>query len=75
MKECGCYRCVLERNPLIVQMHVCPDCGNKRCPRATDHREHCTSSNEPGQPGSRYSSDCFLTRSSTHISTTGATND
>ena len=35
-------------------MIVCPTCGNKRCPRATDHRFTCTNSNEPGQPGSRY---------------------
>lgn len=35
-------------------MVVCPDCGNKRCPKATDHRLPCTDSNEPGQPGSVY---------------------
>lgn len=33
---------------------VCPTCGNKRCPKATDHRFDCTGSNEPGQHGSRY---------------------
>ena len=33
---------------------VCPDCGNKRCPRANDHRNSCTGSNEPGQEGSAY---------------------
>lgn len=33
---------------------VCPDCGNKRCPRANDHRNACTDSNEPGQEGSAY---------------------
>jgi len=33
---------------------VCKTCGNKRCPKATDHRLECTGSNEPGQPGSRY---------------------
>ena len=33
---------------------VCPTCGNKRCPRATNHDLACTNSNEPGQPGSRY---------------------
>jgi hypothetical protein len=33
---------------------VCPDCGNKRCPKATYHDNACTKSNEPGQPGSRY---------------------
>jgi hypothetical protein len=36
------------------QMICCPNCGNKRCPKATDHRLDCTGSNEPGQPGSYY---------------------
>jgi hypothetical protein len=41
--------------PYVVSyMIVCPDCGNKRCPHATDHSQACTNSNEPGQPGSRY---------------------
>lgn len=34
--------------------YVCPQCGNKRCPKATDHRNTCTNSNEPGQKGSVY---------------------
>jgi hypothetical protein len=38
----------------MCRMFLCPDCGNKRCPRATDHREACSGSNEPGQAGSRY---------------------
>lgn len=33
---------------------VCPECGNKRCPKANDHRNACTNSNEPGQPGSSW---------------------
>lgn len=33
---------------------VCPDCGNKRCPKATHHDNACTGSNEMGQPGSVY---------------------
>lgn len=33
---------------------TCPTCGNKRCPRATDHRNECSGSNEPGQVGSWY---------------------
>ncbi|WP_370905973.1 hypothetical protein [Citrobacter koseri] len=33
---------------------VCPECGNKRCPHANDHRNACTGSNEPGQIGSAY---------------------
>lgn len=35
-------------------MMLCPGCGNKRCPKATDHRMPCTGSNEPGQDGSCY---------------------
>lgn len=33
---------------------VCSECGNKRCPKATDHNLACTNSNDTGQPGSRY---------------------
>lgn len=62
--EC-CYRCAKEWGnshdhetghfPLTVtRMFVCPNCGNKRCPKSTDHRLSCTRSNEPGQKGSRY---------------------
>lgn len=35
-------------------MILCSECGNKRCPKATDCSLGCTHSNEPGQPGSRY---------------------
>lgn len=35
-------------------MVVCGTCGNKRCPKAADHNNACTGSNEPGQPGSDY---------------------
>jgi len=42
------------RLSLRMRMNLCPICGNKRCPRATDHRNACTGSNEPGQPGSSY---------------------
>ncbi|HDR9163639.1 TPA: Lar family restriction alleviation protein [Burkholderia vietnamiensis] len=38
----------------MTQMIVCARCGNKRCPHANDHRNTCTNSNEPGQPGSAY---------------------
>ena len=38
----------------MTRMFLCPQCGNKRCPRATDHREPCSGSNDPGQLGSRY---------------------
>lgn len=48
---CGaCWTCV----PDFPFMRVCATCGNKRCPHANDHRNQCTGSNEPGQPGSAY---------------------
>ncbi len=64
-ERCDCRACLRERNegttvagvwlPAEVQrMVVCAQCGNKRCPHATDHRHACTGSNEPGQPGSAY---------------------
>ena len=61
MKEykCWCYNCLKDMTedgwPIpLTRMILCPDCGNKRCPKATDHNNACTNSNEPGQPGSRY---------------------
>lgn len=51
---CRCRRCLTERGDSTPMMIVCPTCGNKRCPHATDHRHACTGSNEPGQPGSYY---------------------
>lgn len=36
----------------FARMIVCRECGNKRCPHASDHDQPCTGSNEPGQPGS-----------------------
>lgn len=51
--SCWCQAC----RPVTVEdmrFVVCPDCGNKRCPRANDHRHACTGSNEPGQSGSAY---------------------
>jgi hypothetical protein len=57
----GCFNCLDDpemgtQNPTNLRMILCPECGNKRCPKATDHRHDCTGSNEPGQPGSRYRS-------------------
>ncbi|WP_260207695.1 hypothetical protein [Klebsiella pneumoniae] len=51
--DCWCRTC----RPVVLndmRFVVCPDCGNKRCPRASDHRNACTGSNEPGQEGSAY---------------------
>lgn len=53
---CHCRRCFSESEPKTFpsRMFLCSECGNKRCPHATDHRLECTNSNEPGQPGSDY---------------------
>lgn len=61
---CECHRCIDENKlkdpywgklPLsMTKMILCPTCGNKRCPKASDHRLECTNSNESGQPGSIY---------------------
>lgn len=55
--NCGnCHKCYAERPPSFREqrMLLCPECGNKRCPKASDHDLACTGSNEPGQPGSVY---------------------
>lgn len=61
-ESCGrCYSCLSKvigsfGLPITASMMVvCPDCGNKRCPKSTHHDNDCTGSNEPGQIGSRYS--------------------
>lgn len=53
---CWCQRCCLEQTGSyhMFQMAVCPQCGNKRCPKASDHMLECSSSNESGQEGSIY---------------------
>lgn len=51
--QCWCQTC----RPITMsdmRMVLCPACGNKRCPRATNHIFACTGSNEPGQHGSAY---------------------
>lgn len=63
--RCGCTKCLDARYPAApiiglfipysrTLMVLCQICGNKRCPHAADHRNACTNSNEPGQPGSNY---------------------
>ncbi|WP_444655004.1 hypothetical protein [Citrobacter portucalensis] len=51
--DCWCRIC---RPVTMSDMRfvVCPECGNKRCPHANDHRNACTGSNEPGQIGGAY---------------------
>ena len=59
--NCECHRCIEAKDlrqgdlPLsVVKMILCGTCGNKRCPKASDHNLDCTGSNEPGQGGSVY---------------------
>jgi hypothetical protein len=60
--NCSCHAC-WERDTvdmtewdrtLARRFIVCETCGNKRCPKASDHRLDCTKSNAPGQKGSIY---------------------
>ena len=52
---CWCTACDVAANGgARSRMSVCPQFGNKRCPRAAQHDNACTGSNEPGQPGSSY---------------------
>lgn len=64
-KTCWCIDCdriatmkaeaLGDRNAWLGQrMNLCPECGNKRCPRSSNHDNACTGSNETGQPGSYY---------------------
>lgn len=38
---CWCARCDMEHNVTRTRMSVCDKCGDKRCPRAGDHRDEC----------------------------------
>lgn len=71
--KCGkCHKCLAdvyldqtvfgENLPATSAMMIlCPVCGNKRCPKASDHGLACTGSNEPDQIGSVYSDVNFRT--------------
>ena len=51
--DCWCRTC----RPVTMndmRFVVCPECGNKRCPHANDHRYACSGSNAPCQEGSAY---------------------
>lgn len=53
MSACWCATC----RPVTLldsRMVLCPTCGNKRCPRASNHRHYCSGSNESGQRGSAH---------------------
>jgi len=68
--RCTCHACIAEHDlrgpggwPLgMTMMVLCQTCGNKRCPHATDHRNACTGSNDPGQRGSLYGGCCDYPR-------------
>lgn len=50
-----CHKCFKESGGMMLdRMILCGTCGNKRCPKATDHELECTGSNEPNQQGSIY---------------------
>lgn len=56
-KPCHCHKCQdgLRYKDRYARMVLCPKCGNKRCPKASNHELECSDSNEPGQVGSVYS--------------------
>lgn len=69
--NCGkCHKCLegvfdcssYGRIPVTAtRMILCVVCGNKRCPKATDHDLICTGSNDSHQAGSVYSDVNFKT--------------
>lgn len=56
----NCYNCLKDKKTerglpkTLTTFIVCPVCGNKRCPKATNHHYECTGSNKTGQKGSIY---------------------
>jgi hypothetical protein len=50
-----CHACFKASGAMLMtRIILCPSCGNKRCPKASNHRLECTDSNESGQAGSVY---------------------
>lgn len=49
-----CWLHAIEQKIEVCWYILCPNCGNKRCPKASDCSLECTNSNEAGQPGSIY---------------------
>jgi hypothetical protein len=54
--KCWCQECCKKETGEYnaTRVVVCPDCGNKRCPKSSNHKLECTNSNKPGQEGSIY---------------------
>lgn len=44
-----CCRTCWSKTGDLMTFIVCATCGNKRCPKAEDHRNDCSGSNAPGQ--------------------------
>ena len=74
--KCPCSSCVnaessrtfLETGILPLSTFiVCPDCGNKRCPKASRHDYLCTQSNALGQVGTLQSRDETLEQENTRL--------
>lgn len=56
-RNCWCLTCWpvnMIHDPSSMRMALCPDCGNKRCPKANNCANACTGSNEVGQAGSSW---------------------
>ena len=51
--KCWCTTC-RPITPCNARFVVCPECGNKRCPKAHNHELTCTNSNDVGQKGSSW---------------------
>ncbi len=50
-KQYDCSQCYRDAKTLPLSMVVCDTCGNKRCPKALNHRFVCTNSNALNQIG------------------------
>lgn len=79
-KQCWCHKCIgntlVSGSPFpitfsMTHMILCPTCGNKRCPKASDHTLECTNSNAPNQAGSVHSTTMRKTTREEKISRPG----
>lgn len=61
LQDCWCVACHAMLGGPRDFYNLCPDCGNKRCPKATNHLHHCSGSNDSGQVGSTYGAPCLNT--------------
>lgn len=60
LKGHDCLQCFKDAGDRPRIMILCSTCGNKRCPKAEDHRYKCTGSNDPDQVGQFEDAvDCF----------------